>query len=122
MADNYSIWIKPAAGHMFNKLQQEIATQAKELEAPLFEPHVTLLPDIQGDKEQIIATMQQLAQAVKVSRQPTPTQQAHASSYDEPTGCQCSTRQLLLYCMLVNCLYSSTSTYDNSNMQSNACK
>jgi 2'-5' RNA ligase len=67
MTDNYSIWINPAAGHMYNKLQQEIATQAKEFEAPLFEPHVTLLPDIQGDKEQIIATMQQLAQDVKVS-------------------------------------------------------
>lgn len=65
MSENYSIWIKPS-GYMYNKLQQEIATQAKEYGAPLFEPHVTLLPDIQGDEEQIIATMQQLAQETKV--------------------------------------------------------
>jgi hypothetical protein len=66
MTENYSIWIKPS-GHLYKKLQQEITTQAKEFGAPLFEPHVTLLPDIQGEKEQIIATMQQLAQDVKVS-------------------------------------------------------
>ncbi|WIA10617.1 hypothetical protein OEZ85_010799 [Tetradesmus obliquus] len=67
MSENYSIWIKPS-GYMYNKLQQEIATQAKEYGAPLFEPHVTLLPDIQGDEEQIIATMQQLAQETKKFR------------------------------------------------------
>jgi 2'-5' RNA ligase len=92
MTDNYSIWIKPA-GHMYEKLQQEIATQAKELGAPLFEPHVTLLPDIQGDQEQIIATMQQLAQDLKVGStffhifSYLATQQANASSRGGTTSC-----------------------------------
>lgn len=65
MAENYSLWIKPK-GHLYELLQQEIASQAKEFTGPMFEPHVTLLPDIQGDKEQIMSTSQQLAEKLKV--------------------------------------------------------
>lgn len=65
MAESYSLWIKPS-GKVAEKLSQEIASQAAEYSAPVFEPHVTLLGDIQGNAEEIMQQSRELAGLIKV--------------------------------------------------------
>jgi hypothetical protein len=67
LTENYSIWIKPTSS-VAAKLRQEIQTQSAAFGGPLFEPHVTLLPDIQGSKQEIVKKCQHLAEKLKVRR------------------------------------------------------
>lgn len=66
---SFSLWLKPPAGSaLYKKLAQEVATQAKACPsaAPLFEPHVTLLGGIQGERDSVLATAKGLAAKLKV--------------------------------------------------------
>lgn len=65
MTESYSLWLKPS-GHVADKLAQEIRSQASEHLAPVFEPHVTLLGGIEGDKEHIYQATQELAKQIEV--------------------------------------------------------
>jgi hypothetical protein len=65
---SYSLWlsVRPQSLPVHKQLSAEIATQAKEHGAPLFEPHVTLLGGIHGELDAIAATAAQLAASTKV--------------------------------------------------------
>eukprot|EP00775_Hariotina_reticulata_P008216 gene8216-8408_t len=67
LTGNYSLWIKPASP-VAAKLSKEIQAQAGNFGGPLFEPHVTLLPDIKGDKEGILEKCQRLADKLNAFR------------------------------------------------------
>ncbi|KAF8068393.1 Wdr35 [Scenedesmus sp. PABB004] len=64
MAGDYSLWLRPA-GPTAAKLRAEIERQAAEQGAPRFEPHVTLLPDIAGEREALVAAAKDLAAGIK---------------------------------------------------------
>lgn len=66
LSDSYSLWLKLPAGPVYKKLEQEIAAQAKEHSSPLFEPHVTLLGGIEGDKDKVLESAKGLAEMLKV--------------------------------------------------------
>lgn len=63
---NYSLWLEPPPGVLRDKLVQEIGAQAAAAGAPGFEPHVTLVPDVQLPEEQVLATAAQLASSLQV--------------------------------------------------------
>eukprot|EP00878_Enallax_costatus_P008373 GHUV01008752.1.p1 GENE.GHUV01008752.1~~GHUV01008752.1.p1 ORF type:complete len:214 (+),score=46.03 GHUV01008752.1:126-767(+) len=67
MSESYSLWIKPS-GRVFDTLSREVAAQAAEYNAPLFEPHVTLLGGLEGDKQQVMQASQELAGKLKKFR------------------------------------------------------
>jgi len=67
LKDNYSLWLKPS-GPVATKLAKEIQAQSAAYGGPLFEPHVTLLPDIPTDKAEAMAKSQQLAEKLHVSQ------------------------------------------------------
>lgn len=57
--------MEPAAGTFKDRLQREIRTQSARRDAPYFEPHVTLLGDLQLDKERLLETAAGLAKSLK---------------------------------------------------------
>lgn len=63
--DNYSIWMVPK-GDTGAKLQKEIELLAGQHGGPVFPPHVTLVPDIKGEREQVVDKTAQLATALQV--------------------------------------------------------
>lgn len=63
----YSLWLRPR-GPLADKLCAEIAAQAAEYGSPVFTPHVTLLGDVAGSKEEVLAKTQQLAASIKAFR------------------------------------------------------
>jgi hypothetical protein len=66
LSQNYSLWLEPAAGTLRDRLQREIRAQAAAHGGPYFEPHVTLLPDIQLDRQQLLDAAAGLAKRIKV--------------------------------------------------------
>ena len=64
--ESYSLWLMPKGGTA-QLLQKEIDTLARgHPGAPVFEPHVTLLPDVRLPGEQVVAKARELAALVKV--------------------------------------------------------
>lgn len=66
LSQNYSLWMEPAAGTLRDRLSREIKTQSSSYSGPLFEPHVTLLADLQLEKQQLLDTAAELAKKLKV--------------------------------------------------------
>lgn len=60
MQPQYSIWLMPS-GEVFSKFRNIISELALEQASPLFEPHVTLLGGIEGNKEDMISKTFRLA-------------------------------------------------------------
>jgi hypothetical protein len=65
-AMNYSLWLEPAAGPLRERLVREIGEQARRRGGPPFEPHVTLLADIQGGEAAVLEAAGALAKRLKV--------------------------------------------------------
>jgi hypothetical protein len=63
---NYSLWLMPDK-RVSDLVKQEIAKESEAYGGPSFEPHITLLPDIKGDIDQIKQTSQDLVGCMKVS-------------------------------------------------------
>ncbi len=59
----YSIWIIPSEP-LESTLKQVVVRLAKELEGPEFEPHMTLLGDIEGDLTELKEKVKQLASKI----------------------------------------------------------
>lgn len=56
----YHLWFKPA-GAAYEALARTIRDLARELEAPVFEPHVTLLANLDGVQEEHVQRTRELA-------------------------------------------------------------
>ena len=64
--ESYSLWLCPK-GSVAQKLKKEILTlSASHPGSPVFEPHVTLLPDIHLSGEEVVAKAKELAGILKV--------------------------------------------------------
>jgi hypothetical protein len=63
--ESYSLWVMPSGQHA-EQLQAEINKLSEEHNGPPFEPHVTVLPDIQRPREEVVAICEQLASKLKV--------------------------------------------------------
>ena len=63
--ESYSLWLMPQGGTA-QLLQKEIDSLGASHGAPLFQPHVTLLPDIRLPGEQVVSKTKELADKVKV--------------------------------------------------------
>lgn len=57
---HYALWLIPT-GKLYAKLEQLIKELAQEFSAPLFEPHLTLLGGITGDRHKILTQCENLA-------------------------------------------------------------
>jgi len=55
----YSIWLMPA-GKAYDKLSSVILELAQQYNTPVFEPHVTLIGEIEGEREIIISKTEKL--------------------------------------------------------------
>lgn len=60
----YSIWITPQ-GEIQSKLSEIITDLSKKYDAPDFEPHMTLLGDIDLDEETVLEKTEQLVSELK---------------------------------------------------------
>ena len=63
-AEGYSIWLIPS-GDVYQKLAEIISQLSDKYSAPNFEPHVTLIGDLLGAKEEIISKTTKLAGSLK---------------------------------------------------------
>jgi 2'-5' RNA ligase len=63
-AHAYSIWLKPT-GEVRAELAGIISRLSREYSTPLFEPHVTLIGQLNGQEEELIAQTRQLAGQVR---------------------------------------------------------
>jgi 2'-5' RNA ligase len=61
---NYSLWLVPK-GKVYNQLYRLIKKLAKKYRAPVFEPHVTLIPDIVSSEKEILSKTAKLVQSFK---------------------------------------------------------
>ncbi|MEK6917205.1 MAG: hypothetical protein AABW92_05680 [Nanoarchaeota archaeon] len=59
-----SIWLMPE-GEQYNRFSKIISDLSKKHNGPKFKPHLTLLGDIERDKEDVLNRANQLAQVVK---------------------------------------------------------
>jgi len=59
-AEGYSIWLMPA-GEVHRKLARIISQLSRKYSTPDFDPHVTLVGDLIGAEEEIIAKTSELA-------------------------------------------------------------
>jgi 2'-5' RNA ligase len=57
---HYALWLIPT-GKLYAKLEQLIKEMAQEFSAPYFEPHLTLLGGITGDRAKIVSQCEDLA-------------------------------------------------------------
>lgn len=55
----YTLWLMPK-GEVYNRFESLIKKLAKEYGGPIFEPHVTLLGDIEQSEEEVIRKTEQL--------------------------------------------------------------
>lgn len=61
----YSLWVAPKKGSELNiKLRNLIESLSKRFQAPVFDPHLTLLGDFQISEEEIINKTSQLARII----------------------------------------------------------
>jgi 2'-5' RNA ligase len=58
---SYALWLKPS-GPAYDVLAKTIQDLAREFDAPMFEPHVTLLANLDGTEEQHLHRSKALAQ------------------------------------------------------------
>ena len=63
MDGRYHLWLKPSrkASYQFAEVIQQLAL---ELDAPTFEPHITLLGNLKGPEAEHVARSQELAQSL----------------------------------------------------------
>ncbi|MGH8010434.1 MAG: hypothetical protein ACREQ3_25855 [Candidatus Binatia bacterium] len=59
-SSSYHLWLKPS-GSAYDVLAETIRELARELNAPVFEPHVTLLGHLEGSEQNHVERTQQLA-------------------------------------------------------------
>ncbi len=64
MTGKYSIYAMPQ-GEVRNKLQALADQLSETYKTPKFEPHVTIIPNVVGSEEEIIAKTEQLAKLIK---------------------------------------------------------
>mgnify|MGYP001590671771 CR=1 FL=1 len=64
MAEKFSIWLMPS-GKKYNKLKKLILSLGKKYSAPVFEPHVTLLGNLGGQKKEALKKTAYLASKIK---------------------------------------------------------
>ncbi len=64
LAERYSLWLKPE-GEVYFKLKKLIVKLAKEYGGPKFEPHITLLGDLNLTKEQALNKAFQISTQLK---------------------------------------------------------
>ena len=64
MEDHYHLWLKPSreASHQFAHVIQQLAL---ELDAPVFEPHITLLGNLEGSEAEQVARSNELARRLR---------------------------------------------------------
>ena len=64
MEDHYHLWLKPLreASHQFAHVIQQLAL---ELDAPVFEPHITLLGNLEGSEAEQVARSKDLARHLR---------------------------------------------------------
>jgi len=62
--EGYSIWLIPT-GEVYQKLSEIISQLSEKYSAPNFEPHVTLIGDLLGSKEEVISKTARLADLLK---------------------------------------------------------
>ena len=60
----YALWLTPS-GKLDARLTQLITELAQEFSAPFFEPHVTLLGGIMGDRAKLVRQCEQLADSLR---------------------------------------------------------
>lgn len=58
-AKGYSLWLMPT-GEAYGKFSNLIKRLAKEYNAPVFEPHVTLIGDLMGSENGVLKKVEQL--------------------------------------------------------------
>jgi 2'-5' RNA ligase len=76
---SYALWLKPS-GPAYDVLATAIHDLAREFDAPIFEPHVTLLADLDGTEEQHLQRIKALAQQLH-SFQITLTEASYGREY-----------------------------------------
>ena len=64
MENKYSLWLIPT-GEVYNKFAKIISDLAKEYNAPIFEPHVTLIGGIVGTEEELSVKTARLAEIIR---------------------------------------------------------
>jgi 2'-5' RNA ligase len=64
MAVSYHLWVKPD-GEAHRRFASLIVRLAQEMNAPVFEPHMTLLGNLGGEEEELVGRTTQLAAALK---------------------------------------------------------
>lgn len=62
--NTYHLWLKPS-GMVYDMLMKTIADLSKAYQAPLFEPHVTLLSSLPGTEKEITARASQLGTSLQ---------------------------------------------------------
>jgi len=63
----YSVWFKPT-GPAYDVLVRTIRQLADELDAPMFEPHVTLLGQLEGTEQDHVRRSEELAEQLQPLR------------------------------------------------------
>lgn len=63
-AEGYSIWLMPTGG-VYHQLGEIISQLSKKYSTPNFEPHVTLLGNLIGPREDLISKTLKLAEQLK---------------------------------------------------------
>jgi len=63
-APTYHYWFKPG-GEAYRILTRTIRNLATELQAPVFEPHISLIGNLQGTEEELIQKSEELAQQLE---------------------------------------------------------
>ncbi len=63
-APTYHHWFKPS-GEAYRILAKTIRTLATELQAPVFEPHISLIGNLQGTEEELIRKSEELARQLE---------------------------------------------------------
>src|SRR3954462_2265494 len=60
----YHLWFKPS-GEAYKILRRTIEQLAQKLDAPMFEPHISLIGNLDGTEEEIIKKSESLAKSLK---------------------------------------------------------
>ncbi len=63
---SYSLWVGPSKdSDLYRKLKNLVSDLAKRFSSPVFEPHVTLIPEVKGSEDEIKDKASQLAGLIK---------------------------------------------------------
>jgi len=61
---SYYLWFKPS-GMAYDILARTIGELAKELNSPVFEPHVTLIGSLEGTEEELVQQTEEFARQLE---------------------------------------------------------